>query len=480
VQSGNDACVVVAEGLAGTEEAFARAMTERARELGLTNTTLPTPRAGRIRTPMSMRDLGILSRRIIRDFPNTTRIFAEPSTPGTTSPSSNRNPLLEARDRRGRAEDRPHAEAGYGLAGSARAGRAAGDLRHHRADDERERAEEAERIINWAFRQFRKRRLLRPAPWREAPVWLGEAPRCRWWRRGARGAGAGAEARRPDRGRGRLPRPARGAGDGRAADRRTGVRGAGLEPTCASRSWPRRTCRAAASGCGSRPRRGCWRAPGAVSDRVGRRRVLRAAAARGLFITFEGIDGSGKSTQARRLAEALRAAGRAVVLTREPGGSPGAEEIRRLLVEGEAGRWSAETEILLFTAARRDHVERTIRPALARGGVLCDRFADSTRVYQGAARGDLRGHGRPLHALPSGIEPDLTLVLDIDPGRRWRAGSPAAAARTGSRLGAEFQPGCARASWRWPGVPGPLRRDRSPRSEAEAVAAERARRWRRL
>ncbi|MGA1275075.1 MAG: dTMP kinase, partial [Gemmobacter sp.] len=85
------------------------------------------------------------------------------------------------------------------------------------------------------------------------------------------------------------------------------------------------------------------------------------------FISFEGIDGSGKSTQARMLAERLRTAGRDVVLTREPGGSPGAEEIRALLLRGEADRWSAETEILLFTAARRDHLERTIRPALGRG-----------------------------------------------------------------------------------------------------------------
>ena len=136
----------------------------------------------------------------------------------------------------------------------------------------------------------------------------------------------------------------------------------------------------------------------------------------GLFVTFEGIDGSGKSTQARRLAEALRAAGRAVVLTREPGGSPGAEEIRRLVLEGDPGRWSPETEILLFTAARRDHLERTIRPALAAGQVvICDRFADSTRVYQGLRGPDLRRLVDELHGMMIGIEPDLTLLLDFDP-----------------------------------------------------------------
>ncbi|WP_170434764.1 dTMP kinase [Ruegeria arenilitoris] len=137
---------------------------------------------------------------------------------------------------------------------------------------------------------------------------------------------------------------------------------------------------------------------------------------RGLFLTFEGIDGSGKSTQARRLAESLEAAGHDVVLTREPGGSPGAEEIRRLVLEGDPDRWSAETEILLFTAARRDHLERTIEPALNAGKiVICDRFADSTRMYQGLSRGDLRALVDQLHGLMIGREPDLTLLIDMDP-----------------------------------------------------------------
>lgn len=136
----------------------------------------------------------------------------------------------------------------------------------------------------------------------------------------------------------------------------------------------------------------------------------------GRFITFEGIDGSGKSTQARLLADRLQAEGRDVVLTREPGGSPGAEEIRQLLLTGDPDRWSAETEILLFTAARRDHLEKTIRPALDRGAVvICDRFADSTRVYQGATRGELRGTVDNLHRLMIGQDPDLTFVIDMDP-----------------------------------------------------------------
>ena len=136
----------------------------------------------------------------------------------------------------------------------------------------------------------------------------------------------------------------------------------------------------------------------------------------GIFLTFEGIDGSGKSTQARLLAEHLQSIGRDVVLTREPGGSPGAEEIRSLVLEGDPERWSAETEILLFTAARRDHLERTIEPALANGKVvICDRFADSTRMYQGLSRGDLRGMVDELHNLMIGREPDMTLLIDMDP-----------------------------------------------------------------
>lgn len=137
---------------------------------------------------------------------------------------------------------------------------------------------------------------------------------------------------------------------------------------------------------------------------------------RGAFITFEGIDGSGKSTQLARLVEALKGAGHDVVVTREPGGSPGAEEIRALVLEGATDRWSAETEILLFTAARRDHLERTILPALEAGKVvLCDRFADSTRMYQGMSRGDLRALVDQLHSLMIGREPDLTVLIDMDP-----------------------------------------------------------------
>jgi dTMP kinase len=144
--------------------------------------------------------------------------------------------------------------------------------------------------------------------------------------------------------------------------------------------------------------------------------VNQTTSGAGKFITFEGIDGSGKSTQLKRLADHLRRRGSDIVETREPGGSPGAEEIRSLVLQGDPDRWSAETEILLFTAARRDHMERTILPALAGGKtVLCDRFADSTRMYQGLSRGDLRHVVDTLHSLMIQREPDLTLLIDMDP-----------------------------------------------------------------
>jgi len=135
-----------------------------------------------------------------------------------------------------------------------------------------------------------------------------------------------------------------------------------------------------------------------------------------MFITFEGIDGSGKSTQAKALVSTLQAQGKSCIWTREPGGSEGAETIRKLLVEGDPNRWSAVTEILLFNAARRDHLEKTIQPALLRGAtVICDRYVDSTRVYQGVARADLRELVDLMHGIIIGREADLTFIIDIDP-----------------------------------------------------------------
>ncbi|MFO0291895.1 MAG: dTMP kinase, partial [Rhodospirillales bacterium] len=151
---------------------------------------------------------------------------------------------------------------------------------------------------------------------------------------------------------------------------------------------------------------------------------------RGRFVTFEGGEGAGKSTQLRFLAEWLEAQGLAVVTTREPGGTPGAERIRKLLVEGDADAWIPTTEALLHYAARVEHVERVVRPALAAGRwVLSDRFADSTMAYQGY--GHRLGPARiaALHrAALGGFKPDLTLVLDQGVG-----GGPGPAARRPGR-----------------------------------------------
>ena len=135
----------------------------------------------------------------------------------------------------------------------------------------------------------------------------------------------------------------------------------------------------------------------------------------GRFITLEGGEGAGKSTQARRLAATLRERGLQVLVTREPGGSPGAEEIRGLLVTGGAGRWSAVSETLLHFAARRDHLERTVWPALESGvWVISDRFADSTMAYQGYGLGLNRDIITRLYANVIGkFYPDMTLVLDL-------------------------------------------------------------------
>ena len=137
---------------------------------------------------------------------------------------------------------------------------------------------------------------------------------------------------------------------------------------------------------------------------------------KGYFISFEGIDGSGKSTQIQKLAEFLGALDFDIVITREPGGSVGGEEIRNLLLQGNVDRWSAETEILLFTAARRDHLERIILPALKEGKiVICDRFTDSTRMYQGMRGANLRNLVDTLNEKVINFDPDLTIIIDINP-----------------------------------------------------------------
>src|SRR5438874_5483656 len=160
---------------------------------------------------------------------------------------------------------------------------------------------------------------------------------------------------------------------------------------------------------------------------------IDVTATRGRFISIEGCEGAGKSTQVGLLATALDRAGIMVRATREPGGSPGAEAIRRLLLEGEGERWDAVGEALLLVAARRDHVSRVIEPALAQGvWVVSDRFADSTLAYQGYGRGLALDDLAALHRFALGVfAPDLTLILDlpVEVGLSRTAARPAAADR---------------------------------------------------
>ena len=157
---------------------------------------------------------------------------------------------------------------------------------------------------------------------------------------------------------------------------------------------------------------------------------------RGLFITFEGGEGAGKSTQIKRLAVRLRAKGYGLVVTREPGGSPGAEAIRHVILSGAAEPFGPKMEALLFAAARSDHIEQVIRPAIERGDiVLCDRFVDSWRVYQGGAGIDPAFMEAVERVSLNGMLPDLTLIFDIDPAE----GLHRATARRGNEVADRFE-----------------------------------------
>lgn len=162
---------------------------------------------------------------------------------------------------------------------------------------------------------------------------------------------------------------------------------------------------------------------------------------RGRFITFEGGEGAGKSTQCRRLVEALQEAGISAIRTREPGGAPGAEAVRHLLVQGAVDRWEPMSEALLHYAARHEHLVRTVRPALESGKwVICDRFADSTMAYQGYGHRLGREAVEALFALVVGATvPDLTLILDlpVDDGLR-RAAASAGVEDRYERMGRDF------------------------------------------
>lgn len=161
---------------------------------------------------------------------------------------------------------------------------------------------------------------------------------------------------------------------------------------------------------------------------------------RGRFITLEGGEGTGKSTQAARLATVLRNRGLEVIETREPGGSPGAERLRAVLLDGPTDGWDPIAEALIISAARRSHLQETIKPALARGAwVVCDRFADSTMAYQGFGHGVDAGALETLYDLVAGpFLPDLTLILDLDPDTALARAEARGGANRFERLGPTF------------------------------------------
>ena len=414
VLSGNDACVVVAEGLAGTEEDFAKKMNERAKTLGLNDSTFanssgwPHPNQR-----MSMHDLGRIAERLIDEFPEYYGYFAltEYEHDGRSPDNRfNRNPLLHLGIGADGLKTGHTQESGYGLVGSAVQGGRRIVFAITGLTSERERAEEAERVVNWAFREFVQKTVAEKGTRiAEADVWLGEATRV------GLVVGDDLDLLLPSLAQEKLKANVVYTGPIEAADRRgpDTRRIADRHSRHSDGDRPARCRTGRAEGRVQKPSAHRFR----HSRQTGDGRDCRAAKLTGgMFITFEGIDGSGKSTQARMLADHLRASGRDVVLTREPGGSPGAEEIRRLVLEGDPDRWSAETEILLFTAARRDHLERIIEPALNAGKiVISDRFADSTRMYQGLSRGDLRGTVDRLHEMMIVREPDLTFLIDMEP-----------------------------------------------------------------
>ena len=430
VLSGNDACVVVAEGLSGNEDSFAERMTKRGRELGMTGTVFKNasgwPAEGQWTTA---RDLAVVAWRTIEDFPKLYRYYAETNWTYNNIKQDNRNRLLKMTAGTDGLKTGHTEEGGFGQATSAlRDGRRL-ILVVNGLGSMAERAQETARVMEWGFREFVQHHGL---------------PRRRHRRRGAGLAGrpgqgaAGRGAARPDH---RADRPGGDAARGRALRRTAGRADRQGNQGRHRRRDPARRPRDRLSARGRR-RRG---AHGRGRPRDGddpalsvRLAVVVTAASAGRFITLEGGEGAGKSTQIARLKGWLEGRGRTVVATREPGGSPGAEMIRKLLVEGPVERWDGTTEALLHFAARREHLRSIVWPALARGDwVVSDRFADSTLAYQGYGHGVDRRIFDELYKVAVGdFRPDLTLVLDLP----IETGLLRAAARRGAETRYESLP----------------------------------------
>ncbi len=404
--SANDGCVILAQGAAGSIEGWTALMNANAQKLGMNDSHFNTPNGwmDEGRTYTSARDLATLTRALLSEHGDLyQRYFALPKFSYNNITQTNHNPILGHVEGADGLKTGFTNEAGYGFVGSAeRDGRRlimvlggaeierpaqAGGTRFHgmglcllgRPDD---------LCQGSAGRHGRRagRRIAACARGgRAADPCLGTA-----WAR----CGCGCGAALP--GSGRRSHPQGPAG------RRT----AGRPRRCQARAL--RSCRDR--------RRARGKPVPATAERIAGTLWVTKAGTRGRFIALEGGEGAGKSTQARLLAEALRGRGLDVVTTREPGGTPGAEALRTLLLD-HALNWGPRAEALLFAAARSDHVEHLIEPALASGSwVLCDRFVDSSRAYQGGAGGIGDENVLALHAIGSGgLLPDLTMLIELEP-----------------------------------------------------------------
>ncbi len=390
IQSGNDSCIALAEGMAGNERIFAaEMMTKRARELGLTQSTfansngLPDPG-----NKMTVRELAKLARHIILDYPEFYKLFGEKEFTWNKIRQQNRNPLLNSLEGADGLKTGYTKDGGYGMVGSAVQNGTRLIVVVNGLEDSGDRATEAKKMLEWGFRNFETRTLFAAndllgyarvfgGQSRSVKLTSPEPIKVMVQKNGNDKLIARVVYRGPVRApvesgqkvgviQGLAWRQYR---DGSADLRRRIDRHRIDDP-----EGDRRRERA----CDRRVPRGSREAL-SMTDAV-----VKRAPGRGRFITFEGGEGAGKSTQIKTLSERLNAAKLRNIVTREPGGSPGAEIMRHLVLSGMGKLLGPDAETLLFAAARDDHVRTVIQPALSQGTwVLCDRFYDSTRAYQG-------------------------------------------------------------------------------------------------
>ena len=388
IQSGNDAAITLAEGLAGAEESFVTRMNKRAAELGLVKSRFGNPWG--MDGPdqkVTAREMAKLAAHMIKTYPEYYRYFGEKEYTWNKIRQQNRNPLLTMSiGADGLKTGNIDKDSGYGLVGSATQDGRRLIVAVYGAKSAKERAEEARKLLQWGFRNFEEKELFKAGePIGPAQVYGGTKGSVELiGERGRQGAAAARREREAD-GQDRLRRPGAGAGRGGRTGR-----------TPRSETRKLRRARTAAADCGigragfaaaARLRRYLRiRRRGHSPETLRQEMTFQATPEKGRFITFEGGEGVGKSTQLARLAEHLRDCGFEVVTTREPGGTPKAEKLRAFLLSGRAAPLGPLAEAALFSAARADHVETLIAPALKRGAwVLCDRFADFDPRLSGRA-----------------------------------------------------------------------------------------------